>query len=145
MIFTADSSIVISAFFVSEKNHSDAHLFYQNVMRGEITLVIPASVPIEILCAIGRRLRQTAIPREFAVGFWNALMNCPNVVCKSVDKQFMHETAWMGWKYGLKGMDALVATTAFNFGIPLVSSDKDFESVRSVVEVLTLKEALKRS
>jgi|GEM_PF-1740867 len=140
MHLVADSSIWIAALFAQEIWHVEASEFVRDVLAGLHQVAAPASVLTEVVCACARRCRQYGIDRNYAVEYGNKLRACPYIVWKTVDVNLAYEAAVCGRIHGLRGMDALVAATAFHYGVPLLASDNDFRVLEPALYVFNLRE-----
>ncbi len=78
--------------------------------------------------------------RKGALNFHDVLKRCPYIAWKNVDRLFAEEALLIGWYYGLRGMDALVAATALYYGIPILTEDKEFKRIGQITTVLSLRD-----
>ena len=140
MNMTVDSSVWISAMFPREVWYPEASMFLLDMFAGLHQVAVPATVLTEIVCATARRCKEYGIDPNRAVEYGESLRSCPNIVWKTVDQAFAREAAICGRMFGLRGMDALVASTALYYGVPLLASDGDFRVLEPSVYVMTLME-----
>lgn len=96
----------------------------------------------EIACSISRRLAQTGWDQSFSIAWCDTLLGCPFISWKLMDRRFYRDAAFLGFAHGLRGMDAIVAALAAFYDVPLVTDDKEFQRVGSVIKVLALNDVV---
>jgi predicted nucleic acid-binding protein len=140
LIAVVDTSIWLSAFLVDEPHHHKAVQFVDGVLAGQHRALAPATVYVEIAAALSRRYRgfgQGIAPVDSLLA---VIRKNPHVRWQTLDLEFASDAASVGASHAMKGMDAIVVTTALYFDLPLLTEDRDFERAADVVTVLSLKD-----
>lgn len=120
-MLTLDANIWVSAFDPREGFHAQSAAFLAHVARQGLALHGPATVPLEVACAMRRRLRQNA-QADDVVG---RLRAHPSLVLHPITDRLLDRALALGVERQLRAMDALYAATAALMHAPLISWDSE--------------------
>lgn len=131
-----DSSIFVAAFREDEPHSREAFRILEQLEAGTMSTVIPVSVIIEVVAAIRRRTNNVELAQQ--VG--EKILSCSAVSLIDLDTFRMAKFFELASESGLRGMDVLVVGVAREFGMPLLTLDKEMvEIARRYVEVVDSK------
>ncbi len=120
-MLTLDANIWVSAFDPKERFHEQSAAFLARVARMGVALHGPATVRLEVVCAMRRRIRENA-QAEDIVGRLRAY---PRLVLHPITERLLDKALALGVERQLRGMDALYAATAALMDAPLISWDAE--------------------
>ena len=120
-MLTLDANIWVSAFDPREGFHAQSIAFLAHVARQGLALHGPATVPLEVACAMRRRLRKNAHADD-VIG---RLRAHPSLVLHPITDRLLDLALALGVERQLRGMDALYAATAALMEAPLISWDAE--------------------
>lgn len=120
-MLTLDANVWVSAFDSKDALHGDSATFLKVISQQKLALHGPATVVLEVTCAIARRLRRAG-PADEAARWMRAH---PTLKLLAVDDLLLEAGLSMGRDRGLRGMDALYAATAAMMAAPLISWDAE--------------------
>lgn len=137
MQLVVDSSVFVAAFRAQEK-HSEACLsLVEKIESGEVSVVIPTTVLLEVVAAIARRTADVNLARRIGM----RLVSFPTLSLIDLTTfrslQYIDLTA----DFKLTGMDSIVVGVAMEFQLPLVTLDKELQRKASTqVDVLPIQD-----
>lgn len=136
-----DSSVFVAA-FRAEEPHSEAALALLEALdRSALEVVVPATVPIEVVAAIRRRTGR----RRLASAVGDRLLTMRALHVLDLHAVRMISLLRLARSSGLRGMDAIVVGAAEEFNIPLVTFDVELASrARRFVTLLTAEQLIRR-
>lgn len=123
MKFVIDSNIFISALDPKDIFHSECYQIIEKLLTLEIEAVCPSIVLVEITCVIRRRTSSEAL----AVAVYRNLSMMPGINWLDINLDVAQRASMLCAKSGLKGADAIVLQVAEQYGIPILTKDKEFK------------------
>ena len=137
MKLVLDSSVIVTALISQEEEHEECKRILEKVVKGELIIIEPLSVFIEVVAAIRRRTGSAILAEK--VG--KDLQNIGTAHFLELVNSRAKKAADIAKKTGVRGMDAIVIQIAEEFSIPLVTLDEDIKSrVSKIVEVKDIKD-----
>ncbi|GBD91978.1 PIN domain protein [bacterium BMS3Abin04] len=118
---TLDSSVIISYLIETEINSNLAKNIWEFVVQNEIRIILPYTILIEIVSAIGRRTQNSSLAKEVE----NSLLNLPLIRFIELNKSRTAKVCNSARKYGLRGMDAIIVQVSEEFKTQLITFDKE--------------------
>ena len=98
------------------------------------------SVLTEVVCATARRCKRYRLNTSVARQWGDRLQSSSSISWQNIDLEFARKAAFYGQSHGLRGMDAMVAATAFHFGLPILAEDSDFDVLKPFLKVYRLSD-----
>ena len=136
MSYTIDTSVWVSAFLIGEPFHERSKAFLAEVIRSGQEVVIPTTVYLEVVMAIGRRERKAEAQDQIA----EYLLAMPDAQFVEIHYSRMLAIVRETSKLGLRGMDAILVGVAKEFDAELVTLDAELaERARVLVNVKKLE------
>lgn len=135
MRLVVDSSVFVSAFREQEKTSDACFELVKKIESGEIGVVIPTTVLLEVVAAIARRTTNVDLARRIGT----RLVSFPRL--SLIDLTTFRSLQYLDLTTDLKlaGMDAIVVGTAMEFQLPLVTLDKEIQTRASdFVDVVSI-------
>jgi len=118
---TLDSSVIISYLIETEIYSNLAKNIWEFVIQNEIRIILPYTILIEIVSAISRRTQNSSLVKEVE----NSLLNLPLIRFVELNKSRTAKVCNSARKYGLRGMDAIIAQVSEEFKTQLITFDKE--------------------
>lgn len=131
---TIDSSVIVASLLKQEKGHSRALNVWEKVLTGKAVAIMPYIVLVEVVAAISRRTGDKALAQKIK----KELLSIDTVNFTIVDPEAALEASDIAIETGIRGMDAIVAQTAKEYGAILVTLDN--EMISKVREIVKIKE-----
>ena len=123
MRLVVDSNIFISSLDPKDIFHSECHPIFERVVKFEIEALCPALVLVETVCVIRRRTNS----EDAARNIYKSLSSLPSIIWFDVTLAVAERTCLLGTRTGVKGGDAIVLQVAEEYGIPLLTKDKEMK------------------
>ena len=120
-----DSSIFVAAFREDEPHSREAFAIIEKLEGGTISAVIPVSVILEVVAAIRRRTND----QELAQQVGEKILSYSALSLIDLDTFRMAKFFELASESGLRGMDVLVVGVAREFGMPLLTLDKEMAEI----------------
>lgn len=120
-MLTLDSSVIIAALREPEKKHGVCIRLLEMVKDAEYFAVEPYTVLVEVVAAIKRRTGSEQLAEKVR----NNLQGIDSIYFFDLESNRANEASNMAKKYGMRGMDAIVAQIAREFNATLVSLDSE--------------------
>jgi predicted nucleic acid-binding protein len=140
MKLVVDSNIFIGGLDPRDALHQQCLPVVERIVTGEIEALCPVLVLVETTCALRRR---TTI--ELAFNVKEALARLPSILWLDINLDVAERACVLGIQTGLRGGDALVLQVAEQYGVPLLTMDRELrEKAPSGVFVLDAKDVLAR-
>jgi len=118
-----DSNVFIASLIENDVFYEVSINFIEKMDKEELTFHISMIVPIEVSCAIARRIgAKEADESEEIIHNW---IKEKKVVVYKLNEKRMSESQNYGTKYKLKGMDAIIVQLAFELNLPLMTFDNE--------------------
>ncbi len=128
MRLVVDSNIFISSLDPKDTFHSECYPIFERIIKFEIEALCPALVLVETTCVIRRRINNETA----ALNVYNSLTSLPSINWFDITLAVAERACLLGVKTGLKGGDAIVLQVAEEYGIPLLTKDKEMKDKASV-------------
>jgi len=131
-----DSSVFVAAFREQEKQSEACLGLIEKIESGEVSAVIPTTVLLEVVAAIARRTSDVDLARRIGL----RLVSFPTL--SLIDLTTFRSLQYIDLTADLKltGMDSIVAGTAMEFHLPLVTLDKELQRRAStLIDVLPIQ------
>lgn len=127
--------MIVTALRKQEKNHQAAKNVMRKVKEGRHVAIEPYTVLVEITAAVKRRTAS----KELSLRVKDDLLAINTIHFVDLDISSATDAAEIAANIGVKGMDAIVIQVAKEYGIPLVTLDKEMlEKAAGVVDYLDL-------
>ncbi|MCI0488166.1 MAG: PIN domain-containing protein [Blastocatellia bacterium] len=124
MRLVIDSNIFISGLDPNDIFHSDCYPFFERMVNFEMEALCPVLVLVETVCVIRRRTNS----EEAARNVYKSLTLLPSINWLDITLAVAERACLLGARTGLKGGDALVLQVAEEYGIPLLTKDKEMKN-----------------
>ncbi len=136
MRYTVDTSVWVSVFLIGEPVHNQSRKFLRDLIQAGDEVVIPTTVYLEVIMAVGRRERTTEI-RETVSRY---LLSISNIQFVDIDYVRMLAIARETSALRLRGMDAILVGVAKEFDAELVTLDAELAArAKAMVRVVKLE------
>ena len=123
MKLVVDSNIFISSLDPKDVFHSECYPIFERILAFEIEALCPALVLVETTCAIRRRTNNEDAARLV----YKNLSALPSINWFDITLAVAERACLLGAMTGLKGGDALVLQVAEEFGVPMLTKDKEMK------------------
>ena len=121
MRLVVDSNIFISGLDPKDVFHSECYPIFERIVKFEIEALCPALILVETVCVIRRRTNS----EDTARSVYKSLSSLPSINWFDITLAVAERACLLGAKTGLKGGDAIVLQVAEEYGIPLLTKDKE--------------------
>jgi predicted nucleic acid-binding protein len=140
MKFVVDSNIFVGGLDPKDALHQECLPVVEHIVTGEIEALCPVLVLVETTCALRRR---TTV--ELALNVKEALARLPSILWLDINTDIAEMACALGIRTGLRGGDALVLQVAEQYGVPLVTMDREIrEKAPGGIFVLDPREVVSR-
>jgi len=116
-----DASVWVSALDATDEFSARSREFLEAASKRNHRLEIPAHAPIEIACALARRLQDARRARDLAA----RLLRTPGLQMHSLTAELLEKAGFLGTDTFLRAADAIYAALANQLDADLVSWDAD--------------------
>lgn len=120
-----DSSIFVAAFREDEPHSREAFGILEQLEAGTISAVIPVSVLLEVVAAIKRRTNSSELAQQIG----EKILSYSTLSLIDVDTFRMAKFLELASTSGLRGMDIIVVGIAREFGLPILTLDKEMAEI----------------
>lgn len=118
-----DSNVFIASLIEDDKFYKVSIGFIEKMNIEELTFHISMIIPIEVSCAIARRIgANEAKESDEIIHNW---IKEKKVIAYELNEKRMNESQNYGAKYKLKGMDAIIVQLALELNLPLITFDNE--------------------
>ncbi len=124
MKLVVDSNIFVSSLDPNDVHHAECLPIFERILRFEIEALCPTLVLVETTCALRRRTRS----EELAVAVYKNLARLPSINWLDINLQVAERACMLGAKTGLRGGDSIILQVAEQYGIPLLTNDREIEN-----------------
>jgi predicted nucleic acid-binding protein len=124
MRLVVDSNIFISSLDPKDIFHGECYPIFERIIRFEIEVLCPVLVLVETTCVIRRRTNN----EEAAHNIYRSLTSLPSINWFDITLAVAERACLLGAKTGLKGGDTIVLQVAEEYGIPLLTKDKEMKA-----------------
>ena len=123
MRLVIDSNIFISSLDPNDIFHNICYPIFDRILKFEIEALCPALILVETTCAIRRRTNN----KEIAIAVYQNLAKLSAINWLDTTLDVAERASMLGAKIGIKGGDAIVLQVAEQYGIPLLTKDKEMK------------------
>jgi predicted nucleic acid-binding protein len=123
MKLVVDSNIFISSLDPKDIFHPECYPIFERIVNFEIEALCPVLVLVETTCVIRRRTNS----EDAARNVYKSLSSLPSINWFDITLAVAERACLLGARTGLKGGDAIVLQVAEEYGIPLLSKDKEMK------------------
>ena len=134
MRLVIDSNIFVSSLDPKDIFHAECHPILEKMLTFEIEALCPALVLVEVTCVLRRRTNS----ENLAIAVYKNLARLPAINWLDITLEVAQRASMLGVKTGLKGGDAIVLQVAEQYGIPLLTKDKEIKQ-RAPKEILVFE------
>ncbi|MFZ5447375.1 MAG: type II toxin-antitoxin system VapC family toxin [Thermodesulfobacteriota bacterium] len=131
MKLVIDSNIFVSSLDPSDIFHEECWPIFQKLLKYELEALCPTLVLIETICVIRRRTNNIAL----SIKIYQNLIKIPSINWLDITIDVAVRACMLGSLTGLKGGDTVVLQVAEQYGIPLLTKDKEIKT-KSPGEIL---------
>jgi predicted nucleic acid-binding protein len=136
MRLVVDSNIFVSSLDPKDIFHNECNKIFNKLLTCELEALCPALVLVETICVIRRRTNNYLL----AIKVYQNLLKIPSINWLDITIDVAISACMLGSLTGLKGGDALVLQVAEQYGIPLLTKDKEIKE-KSPGEILIFEPA----
>ena len=137
MKIVIDSSVFVAAFREDEPHSREAFAIIEKLEAGMIDAIIPVSIILEVVAAIRRRTNN----QELAQQVGEKILSYPTLSLIDIDTFRMAKFLELASESGLRGMDTIVVGVAKEFGVPLLTLDKEMAQIARIhAEVINVED-----
>jgi len=123
MKFVVDSNIFVSALDPKDIFHVECYLVFKHILDYEIEVISPNLVLVETVCVLRRRSGN----EQFAHQLYEYLAFLKSINWLDITFDVAQQACIMGITTGLKAVDATILQVSEEFGIPLLTKDKEIK------------------
>jgi predicted nucleic acid-binding protein len=123
MKLVIDSNIFVSSLDPKDMFHSECYPIFERILNFEMEALSPTLVLVETTCALRRRTNSEEIARKI----YRQLALLPSINWLDITLEVAERACMLGVKTGLRGGDAIVLQVAEQYGIPLLTKDKEMK------------------
>jgi predicted nucleic acid-binding protein len=118
-----DSNIFVSSLDPSDMFHNECWPIFQKLINYELEALCPTLVLIETICVIRRRTNNNVL----SIKVYQNLIKIPSINWLDITIDVAVRACMLGSLTGLKGGDTIVLQVAEQYGIPLLTKDKEIK------------------
>jgi len=123
MKLVIDSNILVSCLDLKDIFHAECYPVLEKMMSLEIEALCPSLVLVEVTCVLRRRTNS----EELAIAVYKNLAQLPAINWLDITLEVAERACMLGSQTGLKGGDAIVLQVSEQYGIPLLTKDKEIK------------------
>ena len=123
MKIVIDSNIFVSSLDPKDIFHSECYPVFAKLLSFELEALCPTLILVETTCVIRRRTDS----EQIAIAVYKNLGNLPSVNWLDITFDVALRASMLGCKTALRGGDAIVLQVAEQYGIPLLTKDKEIK------------------
>ena len=121
LLFTLDASVFVAASRRHEPGYAASRALMVALRDGDVPLIEPALLPVEIAAALARSGCDAALARSYA----ESVLALPRLTLAVVDERLARRAAALATECRLRGADAIYAAVAVRYGARLVTLDAE--------------------
>jgi predicted nucleic acid-binding protein len=118
-----DSSIFVSFLDPKDIFHNECYPVLEKLLKFEIEALCPSFVLVEVTCVIRRRTNSESL----AVSTYKNLVKIPAINWLDFNLEVAQRACMLGAKTGLKAGDVVILHVSEQYGIPLLTKDKEIK------------------
>lgn len=123
MRFVIDSNIFVSSLDPKDIFHAECYPILEKILTFEIEALCPSLVLVEVTCVLRKRTNSESL----AVAIYKNLSQMLAINWLDITLEVAERASMLGAKTGLKGGDTIVLQVAEQYGIPLLTKDKEIK------------------
>lgn len=123
MRFVIDSNIFVSSLDPKDVFHTECYPILEKLLNFDIEALCPSLVLVEVTCVIRRRTNS----EELATYVYKNLAQLPAINWLDITLEVAERASMLGSITGLKAGDTIVLQVAEQYGIPLLTKDKEIK------------------
>ena len=127
MTFVIDSSVFVAAVCKKEEASEQAFALLKKISIGAVKAIIPTTVLFEVVAAVSRRTGNNSLAKQMG----EELLSFPSISIIDVTSFRVLRNLDFVADSKLAGMDAVVASIALEFDLPLITLDKEMKEKAS--------------
>ena len=124
MKLVIDSNILVGSLDPNDIFHKECYRVFERILSFEIEGLCPALVLVETTCVIRRRTNNEAL----AAAVYRNLARLPSINWLDITLDVAERASMLGVKTGLRGGDSIILQVAEQYGIPLLTKDKEMKA-----------------
>ncbi|MEK7397274.1 MAG: PIN domain-containing protein [Candidatus Poribacteria bacterium] len=140
MRLVIDSNIFVSSLDPKDYFHSECYPIFEKLLNFEIESICPVIVLVETICALRRRTNSEEIANEY----YRNLVILPSINWLDVNLELAEKACMLGARTGLKGGDAIILQVAEQYGVPILTKDKEIKDKAPMGIIVFEPEELKK-
>ena len=121
MRLVVDSNIFISSLDPIDRFHSECYPIFEKILNFEIEVICPVLVLVETICALRRRTNNEKLAHDY----YRNLAFLPSINWLDITIEVAEKSCMLGAKTGLRGGDAIILQVAEQYGVPILTKDKE--------------------
>jgi len=118
-----DSNIFVSSLDPKDIFHAECYPILEKILTLEIEALCPSLVLVEVTCVLRRRTNSESL----AVAVYKNLSQMPAINWLDITLEVAERASMLGAMTGLKGGDSILLQVAEQYGIPLLTKDKEIK------------------
>jgi len=122
--FVIDSNIFVSSLDPKDIFYYECYPIFEKLLGFEVEALCPVIVLVETICVLRRRTNS----EEIACGIYKDLVLVPSINWLDINLDVAERACILGARTGLKGGDAIVLQVAEQYGIPILTKDKEMKN-----------------
>jgi len=134
MRLVIDSNVFISSLDPKDIFHTECYPILEKILTFEIEALCPSLVLVETTCVLRRRTNS----EQVAVAIYKNLAQMPAINWLDINLEVAEWASMLGAKTGLRGGDTIVLQVAEQYGIPLLTKDKEIKQ-KSPKDIMVLE------
>jgi len=123
MKLVIDSNIFVSSLDSNDIFYNECYPIFKKILSFEIEALCPTLVLVETACALRRRTNSKPV----AIAVCKRLSLLASINWLDITLEVSQKACILGAKTGLRGGDAIVLQVAEQYGIPLLTKDKEIK------------------
>jgi predicted nucleic acid-binding protein len=123
MKFVIDSNILVSSLDPKDTFHAECYPILEKMLNFEVEGLCPSLVLIEVTCVLRRRTNSESL----AIAVYKNLAQLPGINWLDITLEVAERASMIGSRTGLKGGDVIVLQVAEQYGIPVLTKDKEIK------------------
>lgn len=123
MKLVSDSNIFVSSLDPNDIFHTECYPILEKILTFEREALCPSLVLVETPCVLRRRTNS----EQIAVAIYKNLAQMPAINWLDITLEVAERASMLGAKTGLRGGDTIVLQVAEQYGIPILTKDKEIK------------------
>lgn len=123
MRLVIDSNIFVSSLDPEDIFHDECYPILEKILTFEIEALCPSLVLVETTCVLRRRTNS----EQIAVAIYKNLAQMPAINWLDINLEVAERASMLGAKTRLRGGDTIVLQVAEQYGIPLLTKDREIK------------------